>query len=87
MISPPVPTEHDIKGRLHELGFKETASRTATGIFWEHEITNQHLLVPDSLDGMYPDWLFNRMLLTAEDISGKSVKSWPGWLPRPDITA
>lgn len=85
MIAPRVPTEGEIQGRLLELGFTKTARSTDTGTFWKHGKTGQHLLVPDSLEGLYPDWLFDKVLLAAEEISGQRIELWPGWLPRPDI--
>ena len=84
MISPPVPTEPEITGRLRELGFSETAQETDTGRFWKHEASEHHLLVPASIKGVYPDWIFNDLLLQAEKIAKKRVKRWPGWLPRPE---
>ena len=84
MIAPPVPSRDEIEGRLRELGFSETAYRVDTGCIWRHDASGQHLLVPDSVQGYYPDWIFNALLMRAEDIARTRVKQWPGWLPRPD---
>ena len=84
MISPQVPPESEIKGRLRELQFSETAHRTETGALWKHNPTGQHLLVPNSIQGYYPDWIYTNMLLNAEDIAKTRMKQWPGWLPRPN---
>lgn len=84
MITPPVPSNTEIWGRLRELGFSETAHHTGTGRIWVHDETEQHLLVPNSVQGYYPDWIFDVLLQRAERISGRRVKIWPGWLPRPD---
>lgn len=84
MISPPVPQEAEIQGCLRDLGFTETAQKTATGTFWKHE-SGAHLLVPASIDGYYPDWIYNEVLLKAEKIAGRNLNEWPGWLPRPVI--
>ena len=85
MITPRMPWENEIKDRLQELGFEETTEETATGTFWKHTTTEQHLLVPFSMEGLYPDWLFNEALLEAESIAGQKVKQWPGWLGRPQL--
>lgn len=85
MISPPVPPEEEIFGRLRDLGFSETAEPPLeTGCFWVHEATGQHLLVPNSVQGYYPNWIFDELLQKAEIIAGRQVKQWPGWLPRPN---
>ena len=83
MIAPPVPTETDIKGRLREIDFTETAHKTRTGVFWRHE-SGVHLLLPTSIDGYYPEWIYDEVLLRAEKIAGRKLNQWLGWLPRPE---
>jgi len=84
MTSAIVPSEESIMDRLRELGFTETDRKTETGRFWKHDESGSHILVPKSLDGLYPDWLFDKFLQQAEKIAGRLVNTWPGWIPRPD---
>lgn len=84
MISPRVPSKSEIEGCLRDLDFSETAHRSNTGCFWKHGASGHHLLVPDSVQGFYPEWIFDTILMQAEDIAGTRVKQWPGWLPRPN---
>ena len=57
MIAPHVLTEADVHTALSDRGFKPTDVRTNTGRFWVHASSEQHIQVPDSLEGYYPDWM------------------------------
>ena len=84
MISPRVPSAVEIHECLRELGFSETDQRTKTGQIWKHEKSGKHFLVPQSVEGHYPEWIFDEFLLKAETISGTRLKTWPGFLARPE---
>ncbi len=57
MIAPKVATKQEVENVLRERDFDPTTLTTATGRFWRHKVTSRHVLVPDSIDGYYPDWL------------------------------
>lgn len=57
MIAPKVLTEGDLEQVLRDRGFRPTTFKTATGRYWCDAQGLRHVLVPDSLDGYYPDWM------------------------------
>jgi hypothetical protein len=67
----PVVSEEQLKQILGKRGFEPTDERTATGRFWRSRDTGKHVLVPDSVQGFYPDWL----LADLEGITGK-IDPW-----------
>ena len=75
MIADRVVSEDDLRRHLESRDFVPTGYRCATGEFWRSKKTGKHLLVPDSWDGFYPNW----MLTELEAIVGKiSPGSIPG---------
>jgi len=53
-----VVTEEQVIERLRALGFTPTTVTTNTGTFWKAK-GDGHVLVPFSIQGMYPDWLLS----------------------------
>jgi hypothetical protein len=83
MIAPRVLTEADVHDALSDRGFRPTDTRTATGRFWVHAGSHEHIQVPDSLDGFYPDWMLYDLMSrigeilpsTADRLGGTSMQS------------
>ena len=67
----PVVSEENLQAILRARGFEPTEERTATGRFWRSAETKKHVLVPDSVQGFYPDWLLSDL----EEITGK-IDPW-----------
>jgi hypothetical protein len=61
-----VVSEQQLIDRLKALGFSRTTERTATGTFWKSS-KGGHILVPDAIQGFYPDWLLSDL----EGVIGK----------------
>ena len=57
MIASRVVSEEELQTALRELGFKLTEESTNTGVFWRHCDSGKHVLVPNSVQGFYPNWL------------------------------
>lgn len=74
MIASRVVSEDDVHKRLAASGFEATGNRVATGEYWRSKSTGKHLLVPDSVQGFYPDWLL-------KDLEARIGKISPGPLP------
>ena len=70
MISQPVLTRDQLVEILTSRDCQPTGSCTTTGEFWKTS-GGRHFLVPDSIDGYYPDW----MLYDLEDIVG-ALNAW-----------
>ena len=68
MIAPKVLTEDDVQQALRERGFVPTDATTATGRYWRHKFLQQHVLVPKSLDGFYPDWMLYDLMSRVGEI-------------------
>ena len=69
MITQRVTSEAELREVLGAQGLSETDERTKTGTFWVHEETRQHLLVPFSVQGFYPDWLLGELLDRAAEMT------------------
>jgi hypothetical protein len=57
MIASRVVSEQELLESLAKQGFEITTERTDTGTFWRHAASRNHILVPESVQGFYPDWL------------------------------
>lgn len=57
MIAPEVLSEDELKQALMDRGFRPTELRTATGRYWCDSQGIRHVLVPDSYEDYYPDWM------------------------------
>lgn len=58
MIASRVVREAEVVESLKKAGFTKTTKTTATGTYWRSK-AGRHLLVPESVQGFYPDWLLN----------------------------
>jgi hypothetical protein len=76
MIASAVVSAAQVEARLQALGFEPTKERTATGVFWCRKSDGRHLLIPDSVQGFYPDW----MLADLEKEIGK-INAWGQFKP------
>ena len=56
-----VATEAELWKHLTTRGFVKTDERTETGVFWKHEKSGKHMIVPNSEQGFYPTWLTEDM--------------------------
>ena len=82
MIAPRVLTEAEVRNALSERGFKSTGVRSATGTFWAHAESDQHIQVPDPLEGFYPDWmLYDLMSRVGEIVPSDDLRTYPGFSP------
>lgn len=75
----PVVSEDKLQQVLRARGFEPTEVSTATGRFWRSTETKKHILVPDSVQGFYPDWL----LADLEEITGK-IDPWAASKAKPN---
>ena len=60
MVAGSVLSESDVHQHLKNLGFKKTEHTTATTTVWEND--GDHILLPESIDGFYPNWLIADLL-------------------------
>ncbi len=72
MISLPLVTEANVHNKLHEIGYEPTEHVTKTGRFWRHRNAKLHLLVPNSAEGFYPDWLLDELAQRARAIGDQA---------------
>jgi hypothetical protein len=83
MISVPVVTAVQIENRLEEAGFKKTTFRTDTSTIWVHVEKQRHLTVPNPIDGFYPSWLLEQLIVHARSIGDDalvdSISGTSGW--------
>lgn len=82
MISPRVLTEADVHAALADRGFIRTDTRTKTGYFWAHAASDQHIQVPDSLDGFYPDWMLYDLMSRIGEIVPSSESHFTSFQSR-----
>jgi len=62
MIAQRVATVGDVEDALLGKGFEPTEHYTATGRYWKHSGTGRHLLIPQSVQGYYPDWMLQDLV-------------------------
>jgi hypothetical protein len=74
MISLPLVTEAQVTTKLKEFGYSPTDSVTATARFWRHKERKRHLMVPNSADGYYPDWLLHEVVARARLIGDDGMR-------------
>lgn len=70
MISQPVVSREQLEERLEALDCEPTGIRLETGELWK-AASGRHFIVPDSIQGYYPDWL----LWDLEEIIG-TISPW-----------
>ncbi len=58
----------DLHAALSERGFTPTPTRSRTGVFWRYSPSHQHIQVPDSLEGFYPDWMLYDLMSRISEI-------------------
>lgn len=56
-----VKTQAEVEEELRAKGFAPTQHHLGTGRVWRHEGTGRHIIVPDPVDGMYPDAIIRDM--------------------------
>jgi hypothetical protein len=71
MVAERVASREDVEHALEQNDFEPTGQRTATGEYWRHRRSGRHILVPDSYQGYYPDWMLG-------DLSKEVGKVVPG---------
>lgn len=59
MISSKVTSERELHQSLKTIGFERTQHKTDTGTFWVKD--GNHILIPKSVQGFYPDWLLTEI--------------------------
>ncbi len=62
MIASRVLTQAEVEAHLRSLGYVPTTNTTATGTFWRHSQSGQHLLVPFPYEEMYPDFILQDLV-------------------------
>ncbi len=57
MIAGKVKTAEQLEAELRSGGYEPTEHHLKTGRVWRSKITGKHIIVPDSYDGFYPDFI------------------------------
>ncbi len=57
MIARRIKTADELEAELRAGGFEPTEHRTGTGRVWRSTSNDRHIIVPDSYDGYYPDFI------------------------------
>ncbi|MBT2299301.1 hypothetical protein J7E70_02385 [Variovorax paradoxus] len=70
MIAGGVKTQEEIENELRKRGFTPIDTMSDGGRFWKSS-TGRHLHVPDSYEGMYPDFILGDLLRRADYLNGK----------------
>jgi len=73
MIAVPSVVEGQVHERLRNLGYEPTNNVTATGRFWLNRDHRRHLLVPNSDNGTYPQWLIDELIHNADRVGDEAV--------------
>jgi hypothetical protein len=55
LIGRRVKSAEELEAELRARGYEPTDFHSGTGRAWRHIPTGRHIIVPDPLDGMYPD--------------------------------
>ncbi len=61
MIAGKVKTAEELEAELRAAGYEPTEHHLKTGRVWRHKVTGKHIIVPDSYDGYYPDFILRDM--------------------------
>jgi hypothetical protein len=52
-----LPASEKLEAELRAGGYESTEHRTGTGRVWRSTSNDKHIIVPDSYDGYYPDFI------------------------------
>lgn len=63
----PVKTWEEVEEHLKRKGFTPTSDVVPNGRYWRSK-SRRHMVVPDHIDGMYPDYLWNDLVERVEAI-------------------
>jgi hypothetical protein len=59
LIAERIKSAEELEAELRSKGYEPTEHRTRTGRVWRSKLTGKHIIVPDSYDGYYPDFILN----------------------------